>query len=377
MATALHLDGDPTDDGHGALTFVGNATTVLRLGGFTVLTDPNFLHAGEHAYLGLGLRSRRLLGPALDIDELPPLDLVLLSHHHGDHFDRIAAAELDPDLPIVTEPHSAEKLRSQGFRRPIALETWEQQHVVRGDRGLRITAMPAKHAPQPLRSLLPHGGAGPDQLQGPDALSRVCRTSARPSMPLARRCRRTCTSSTAATRGASRSPWLADAADAVGRDPRHSALPCPAGARCVILLTSDRDTLFPPTGPTLLRTRRFPRRRVPRGSKPTHEVGFPRVWPAPSAVATGSAGKGLRMSDHDRIRKPARDDSATDPTQGEHIPMETDELARRRANDGEQGKPPQPSGEPGSPAERGAGSDLGIEKDPEATHVGDPADEER
>lgn len=29
------------------VTFVGTATTVLRLGGFTLLSDPNFLHPGE------------------------------------------------------------------------------------------------------------------------------------------------------------------------------------------------------------------------------------------------------------------------------------------------------------------------------------------
>lgn len=144
-----------TDTDHGELTFIGNATVLLRLGSFTVLTDPNFLHAGEHAYLGLGLRSKRLLDPALEIDQLPPLDLVVLSHHHGDHFDRIAAEGLDPDVPIVTEPHSAEKLRSQGFRNPIGLETWQTQTVVRGDQQLRITSMPGKHAPQPLGALLP------------------------------------------------------------------------------------------------------------------------------------------------------------------------------------------------------------------------------
>ena len=37
------------------LTFVGNATTLLRLGAFTVLTDPNFLRRGQRAYLGKGL----------------------------------------------------------------------------------------------------------------------------------------------------------------------------------------------------------------------------------------------------------------------------------------------------------------------------------
>src|SRR3954471_19058672 len=84
------------------MEWIGNATVLLRLGPFTVLTDPNFLHQGEHAKLGYGLRSRRLTEPSRSVDQLPPIDLVLLSHHHGDHFDERAAEGLRKDVPIVT-----------------------------------------------------------------------------------------------------------------------------------------------------------------------------------------------------------------------------------------------------------------------------------
>src|SRR5215210_2999771 len=39
----------------GAIFFVGNATVLIRYAGFTILTDPNFLHAGDHVHLGYGL----------------------------------------------------------------------------------------------------------------------------------------------------------------------------------------------------------------------------------------------------------------------------------------------------------------------------------
>ncbi|SDF90507.1 hypothetical protein [Pseudonocardia oroxyli] len=65
------------------LTFIGTATTLLRLGEFTVLTDPNLLRRGERVHLGYGLTSRRRTSPARTLDALPDLDTVLLSHLHG------------------------------------------------------------------------------------------------------------------------------------------------------------------------------------------------------------------------------------------------------------------------------------------------------
>ncbi len=92
------------------LEFIGTATCLLRLGPFTLLTDPNFLHRGQRAYLGKGLWSRRLTEPSLQPAGLPPLDLVLLSHLHGDHFDRIARRELDREVPILSTPEASRRL---------------------------------------------------------------------------------------------------------------------------------------------------------------------------------------------------------------------------------------------------------------------------
>jgi L-ascorbate metabolism protein UlaG (beta-lactamase superfamily) len=128
---------------------------LVRLGPFTFLTDPNFLHQGDHAPLGYGLRSRRLTEPAMSIGELPDLDLIVLSHHHGDHFDEVAARDLPKDVPIVTNDHARRKLERQGFTAAVALGTWDTHTVERDGCRLRITALPAKHAPQPLRTLLP------------------------------------------------------------------------------------------------------------------------------------------------------------------------------------------------------------------------------
>lgn len=144
----------PADEGL-SVTFVGTATVLMRYGGVTILTDPNFLHRGERAYVGMGMRTRRLTEPALAVEDLPPLDFVLLSHHHADHFDRRAAEGLDKDVPIVTNPHAASKLYKQGFRRPIALKTWEERRFRGEGASVVVTSVPGKHAPAPLDRVVP------------------------------------------------------------------------------------------------------------------------------------------------------------------------------------------------------------------------------
>ncbi|MFB4305291.1 MBL fold metallo-hydrolase [Actinomadura sp. GTD37] len=138
------------------MQFVGNATSLLRCGPFTLLTDPNFLHRGQRAYLGFGLSSKRLTEPALRIEELPRLDAVVLSHLHGDHWDRVARAKLDRGLPIVTTPHAARRLQGwHRFRHAVGLRSWESHTLVKDGALLRITALPGRHAPGPARFLLP------------------------------------------------------------------------------------------------------------------------------------------------------------------------------------------------------------------------------
>ncbi|WP_137292976.1 MBL fold metallo-hydrolase [Nocardioides dongxiaopingii] len=138
-----------------SLEFIGTATTILRLGPFTVLTDPNFLHRGQRAYLGKGMWSRRRTEPHLQPDALPALDLVLLSHLHGDHFDRVARGSLDPGTPVLTTVRAARTLRRWGFRESRGLQTWQSDEVSSGDWTLRVTSAPGTHAPGPVRHLLP------------------------------------------------------------------------------------------------------------------------------------------------------------------------------------------------------------------------------
>lgn len=148
--------GDPPDDAVD-VHFIGNATLLLRHGPLTLLTDPNFLHRGEYAHLGYGLLSRRLTEPALGVDELPRLDGIVLSHLHGDHWDRRARRHLDRGVPVLTTPHAARRLKVvQGFRRTAGLRTWQALTLRQGGVQVRVTSLPGRHAGHPLlRALLP------------------------------------------------------------------------------------------------------------------------------------------------------------------------------------------------------------------------------
>ena len=141
--------------GSGSIFFVGNATVLIRYAGFTILTDPNFLHAGDHVHLGYGLTSVRRTNPAVEVEDLPPLDFVLLSHLHGDHFDRLAERKLNKATPIISTSHATSYLGKVGFTRTHALKIWETIELLKGGATLRLTAMPATHGPGPLGAVLP------------------------------------------------------------------------------------------------------------------------------------------------------------------------------------------------------------------------------
>jgi L-ascorbate metabolism protein UlaG (beta-lactamase superfamily) len=138
-----------------SITFIGNATTLISAGGLTLLTDPNFLHQGQRAYLGHGLVSKRRHDPALQIDQLPSLNAIVLSHMHGDHWDRVAQKGLDHSLPVITTPHAAKRLHHRGFDNALALSTWEAHTISTAGGRLTLTSLPGRHAPLPVKRLLP------------------------------------------------------------------------------------------------------------------------------------------------------------------------------------------------------------------------------
>jgi len=158
---------------HGSIYFVGTATVILRYAGFTILTDPNFLHQGDHVHLGYGLRATRRTNPAIDFSQLPEIDLVLLSHLHEDHFDKLVQRELDRSIPILTTPKAARALARKGFRAAIGIDTWDWQTFSKSSARLHITSMPGRHGPPVLSRVLPPVMGSLIEFEGPTGATAI------------------------------------------------------------------------------------------------------------------------------------------------------------------------------------------------------------
>jgi L-ascorbate metabolism protein UlaG (beta-lactamase superfamily) len=144
--------GEAPDIVKGSIFFIGNATVLIRYAGFSIL-DPTFIQMHEQVSIGYGLHATRLTNPAIEIQQLPPLDLVVLSHFHGDHFDQVAERELNKALPIVTTNEATKALQERGFANAHPLDTWSSITIGKADVSLRITALPGRHGP-PLSDLI-------------------------------------------------------------------------------------------------------------------------------------------------------------------------------------------------------------------------------
>jgi L-ascorbate metabolism protein UlaG (beta-lactamase superfamily) len=127
-------------DAAAVVTFVGHATFLIQTAAASILTDPIYSErAGPWNVLG----PRRVRPPALALDDLPPVSVVLLSHNHYDHCDlrtlRALAARFDP--LVVTPLGNAALVRSAGIRRVEELDWWQESRTA----PLPVIVTPAHH----------------------------------------------------------------------------------------------------------------------------------------------------------------------------------------------------------------------------------------
>jgi L-ascorbate metabolism protein UlaG (beta-lactamase superfamily) len=96
---------------------LGHSTVLLKVDGFTILTDPVFSSRVGLNFGPLTVGIKRLVDVALPIDELPPIDLILLSHAHMDHFDLPSIRQLENgESRVVTAVRTCDLLRPRRFK---------------------------------------------------------------------------------------------------------------------------------------------------------------------------------------------------------------------------------------------------------------------
>lgn len=127
------------------LHLVGGPTVLIEIGSLRLLTDPTFDPPGPFGTKG-AMYSVKQRGPAVAVEDLGPIDAVLLSH--DEHFDNLdeSGRELLRRVPLVlSTPGAAERLG--GTVR--GLEPFASSEIPRPDGGtLKVTATPALHGPE-------------------------------------------------------------------------------------------------------------------------------------------------------------------------------------------------------------------------------------
>lgn len=104
----------PEKDLHAA--WLGHTTVLLKIDGFTVLTDPVFSSRIGLNFGPLTIGMKRLVAPALNKDEFTRPDLVLLSHAHMDHFDIPSLRALESaQTSVVTATRTSDLLRTARY----------------------------------------------------------------------------------------------------------------------------------------------------------------------------------------------------------------------------------------------------------------------
>jgi N-acyl-phosphatidylethanolamine-hydrolysing phospholipase D len=131
-------------DGEARLTWVGHATSLVQLPGLNVLTDPQWsVRCSPVGFAG----PERYVPAVPAMDDLPPIDAVLLSHDHYDHLDDATVRALHRRFgdavtwfaPLGYEPW----LRRRGVENVIGLDWWEEAPLPGGE--YRAVAVPARH----------------------------------------------------------------------------------------------------------------------------------------------------------------------------------------------------------------------------------------
>jgi N-acyl-phosphatidylethanolamine-hydrolysing phospholipase D len=120
-----------------AITWIGHASMLVQAGGLNVLTDPMFSdYASPVQFMG----PKRALPPGVALAELPPVDVVVISHNHYDHLDAGSIQALEARAPgktLFLVPLGLKTwMQDLGVRQVVELDWWQHASVRRGEDGV-------------------------------------------------------------------------------------------------------------------------------------------------------------------------------------------------------------------------------------------------
>jgi len=125
------------------LTWIGHSTLLLQFDGFNILTDPHMTQrASPVSFAG----PKRFMKPGISIEELPHIDLIVISHNHYDHLDRLTLEKIyqkqEDQPPKIFVPLRQKKwFEGLDITNVVEMDWWEEQEF----EVWKIHAVPVQH----------------------------------------------------------------------------------------------------------------------------------------------------------------------------------------------------------------------------------------
>ncbi|MBD0287925.1 MAG: MBL fold metallo-hydrolase [Flavisolibacter sp.] len=124
------------------ITWLGHSTTLIEIDGKRFLTDPVWSRRAS-PFTRLG--PKRFFNNPVELDDLPSIDFILLSHNHYDHLDKKTIIRLtSKGIPVITMLGVGNHLRNWGIHKDQITELDWWQTIEAGNQ-CSITAAPARH----------------------------------------------------------------------------------------------------------------------------------------------------------------------------------------------------------------------------------------
>jgi len=129
------------------VTWIGHATVLVQMDNVSVLTDPMFSVCCSPVRVpGVAMRYRRA---ACNVDDLPHIDAVVISHNHFDHLDHNSVVQLNrrfqPHLCWFVPTGLRQWMHSAGCQRVVELGWWQEHIFVKEGVSIKFACVPSQH----------------------------------------------------------------------------------------------------------------------------------------------------------------------------------------------------------------------------------------